>query len=102
MVSRSSVRPAPTRPYSPKISPSLTSKEISWRYGANFVERCCTERITSPGSLSTGGKRFSSERPTIAAISSLNDVSPTGFDITRFPSLRTETSSQISKISSIL
>ena len=102
MVSRSSVRPAPTRPYRPKISPCRTSKVMSCRWGSNLVDRCCTDRITSPGVLSTGGNRLSRERPTMAVISSFMLVSLELLVITRFPSRRTEISSQISKISSIL
>ena len=60
------------------------------------------ESTGSPGVLSTGGKRLSSERPTMAAISSFISVSQVGLVMTRLPSRRTETSSQISKISSIL
>ena len=102
MVSSSSVRPAPTSPYSPKISPSRTSKVTSWRWGANLVDRCCTDRMVPPGTLSTGGKRLSRERPTMAVISSFMLVSLELLVITRLPSRSTEISSQISKISSIL
>ena len=102
MVSRSSVRPAPTRPYSPKISPFLTSNVMFWSFGAYFVDRFCTERTVSPGSLSTGGNLLSRERPTIAEISSFMFVSLLSFVITRLPSRRTDIWSQISKISSIL
>ena len=60
------------------------------------------ERIGSPGTLSTGGKRFSSERPTMAAMSSFIVVWEVGLVMTSLPSRRTEISSQISKTSSIL
>ena len=60
------------------------------------------DRMGSPGVLSTGGKRLSSERPTMAAISSFMSVSFELLVMTSLPSRSTEISSQISKISSIL
>ena len=70
---------------------SYNSKVISCRCGSNLVDRCCTDRITSFGVLSSGGNLFSSERPTIAAISSFISVSLLSFVITRLPSRKTET-----------
>ena len=78
------------------------SNDIFWSLGAYLVDKFSTEKITSPGLLSTGGNLLSSERPTIAEISSFISVSLLSFVITRLPSRKTEIWSQISNISSIL
>ena len=69
-----SVRPLPTRPASPTISPARTLKEMSSKAGGRLSPR--TERTTgaSAGGGFGVGKATSSERPSIA-VTSVSEVS---------------------------
>ncbi len=67
-VSMSSVRPAPTSPAKPRISPLRRSKVTFSK--APGEERSSTRRRTSPRGTSCLGKRLVSSRPTIMRMSS--------------------------------
>ncbi len=94
----SSVLPAPTRPYSPVISPHRRVKETSLT--SDPERRLRTPRASSPTWLAFGGKTWASFRPTIRVTRLSRSVSATGIVRTRRPSLSTVTWSARRKTSS--
>ena len=103
MPSISSVRCAPTRPATPRISP-LCSSKLQWRKLRGWMEvKSSTLRTTSlEGWFSSGGYWLESSRPTILAmISSLVMVDTSHLPM-YWPSRMMVTSSAITLISSIL
>ena len=99
--SSTSVRPEPSRPAMPRISPFFSWNEASFSR-VYLPDRCSTCRITSPGSLVLGGKRFVSSRPTIRRMISSMVSSAAGLVATQAPSRMMVTSSEMRRISSIL
>ena len=99
--SSTSVRPEPSRPARPTISPLCTLKETS-RSLEYMAVRPSTSSSTPPISLSLGGKRFVSSRPTISLMMRSIVISAAGSVATHAPSRMTVTSSEIRRISSIL
>ena len=86
-----SVRPLPTRPASPTISPARTSKEMSWKAGGRLSPRTASTTGASAGGGTGVGKATSSERPSIA-VTRLSEVSSAaGVVFTWRPSLSTVT-----------
>ena len=85
-----------------EIIEELNAPDIEYEKDGSVILYYKNQSIFSPGSLSTGGNLLSSERPTIADISSFISVSLHSFVITRLPSLSTDISSHILNISSIL
>lgn len=75
MPSISSVRCAPTRPATPRISP-LCSSKLQWRKERGWMEvKFSTFIITSSeGVFSSGGYRLDSSRPTILEMMSSLDI----------------------------
>ena len=71
-----SLRPAPTSPARPTISPARTWKLTSWNSPA--LERPATSRTTSPISASVLGKRSATSRPTICDTICASVVSAVG------------------------
>ena len=92
-----SLRPLPTKPASPTISPARTEKEISRVKGGRFSLR--TSSTTSPICATCLGKRFSILRPTIMLINSASLVSATCWVPIVSPSRSTVTRSASSKTS---
>ena len=98
----SSVRWAPTRPATPRISPLRTVK-LAWRKLLGLMEvKSFTSNTTSPGTFSRVGYRLDSSRPTIlvimkSVVRSLEDQVPM-----YWPSRMMVTSSLMRRISSIL
>ena len=88
----SSVRPAPTSPASPRISPARTLRVTS-RTPALWHPRSRTSRTTSPGSTNVLGKTADSSRPTIIRISSPRDTSAISRVPTSTPSRKAVTRS---------
>ncbi len=92
-----SVRPAPTNPPTPKISPALTWNEISVIL---FEVSPSTAKSFSPIVFSTLGNLSFSSRPTMYLMISSIDTSATSTSTTAFPSLRMVARSQRALISS--
>ena len=83
MAETSSVRPAPTSPAMPRISPRRRSKEMSLttlRSGLVASQQVTlrTSITTSPMSCGSRGKRFFISRPTIMVMMSPVDRSAMG------------------------
>ena len=96
---RTSVRPAPTRPASPTISPAFTLREMSVKRGLRvnpLTSRATSPRLGSPRSTKWCTSRPTIQRRTASTFVSLRSVSPT-----LRPSRRTLIRSQMLKISSI-
>ena len=96
-----SVRPLPSRPARPTISPLLTLKDTSFKREYWAVSPS-TSRATSPGLFVFGGNWLLSSRPTISLIISSVVRSFAGFVAIHVPSRITVTSSAIRRISAIL
>ena len=96
-----SVRPLPSRPARPTISPRRTLKETS-RSREYCAVRFSTSRATSPGLFVFGGNWFVSSRPTISLMISSIVISFAGLVATQVPSRMTVISSEILRISAIL
>ena len=96
----SSVRPAPTSPTNPRISPLWSLKLIS-SYWLLSV-RCSTSSTGSPIGTLTFGNCTPRSRPTILRISMFSSTSSALKVLIYVPSRKTVISSQIWKISSIL
>ena len=93
-----SLRPAPTSPARPTISPARTSKLTSWKTPPR--SRPSTWRTTSPTGATVFGNRSPTSRPTILATSCSTDVSAIASVATYSPSRITVTVSQSAKTSS--
>ena len=93
-----SVRPLPTRPNMPTISPARTAKLTSSKLPRRPSRS--TSSTTRPGSPPRSGKIADSGRPTMARMIRSWSSSATGAASTLAPSLSTTISSAISKISS--
>src|SRR5918992_1344391 len=96
----SSVRPAPTSPAKPRISPERTPKEQSLSTLPRVMP--LTRRSTSPISVSGFGYRLPISRPTISLTSLSSSSSEAGRVSTTRPSRMTVTRSAMRKISSSL
>ena len=93
-----SLRPAPTRPARPTISPARTVKEMSWK-----VPRDCsplTSSTTSPISAGVLGNRSPTSRPTIRSTIASTSVSAMASVEMYSPSRITVTVSQSANTSS--
>ena len=103
MPSISSVRWAPTRPATPRISPLYSSK-LQWRKERGWMEvKSSTLSMTSlEGWFSSGGYWLDSSRPTILAMISSLVMSATFHLPMYWPSRMMVTSSAMTLISSIL
>ena len=96
-----SVRPLPSSPASPTISPLRTLKETSFSSEYCAV-RLSTSSETSPGLFVFGGNWLVSSRPTIRRMISSIVISLAGLVATHVPSRITVISSEILRISAIL
>ena len=85
----------------PRISPLRSWKLASLRR-VYLPERFSTSKMASPGTLSLGGKRLVSSRPTISRMISFMVSSLAGRVATHWPSRMMVTSSLMRRISSIL
>ena len=96
-----SVRPLPSKPAIPTISPFLTLKDTSFR-----IEYCAvrpsTSNAMSPGLFVFGGNWFVSSRPTISLMISSIERSSADSVATHVPSRMIVISSEILLISAIL
>ncbi|MPN59213.1 hypothetical protein SDC9_206933 [bioreactor metagenome] len=93
-----SVRPAPTRPANPKISPLRKKKETS--LSKEPEQSFSTSRITSLPVLSIfSGKTWLKSRPTIFLARIWEERPLTWSMLTSFPSRSTVTRSQMARIS---
>ena len=107
MALSTSLRPAPTRPPSPRISPLRKEKLMSSTMFCPLLEGCgtvrCSTRSTSPP-ISAGclGYMFWIGRPIIASTKASSVISPIGSVRTTAPSRITVTRSAMRKISSSL
>ena len=103
MPSISSVRWAPTRPATPRISPFFSSK-LQWRNERGWMEVKSSTFImtSSEGWFSSGGYRLDSSRPTILAMICSLVMSATSHLPMYWPSRMMVTSSAMTLISSIL
>ena len=101
IVSRVSVRPLPSSPAIPRISPFLALKETSFRI-EYIPERCSTSSATSPGLFVFGGNWLVSSRPTIRRMISSISRSSAFSVATQVPSRMIVISSEIRLISAIL
>ena len=99
--SKSSVRPEPSRPATPIISPRRAVKDTSRSFEYSAV-RFLTSSRTSPISFVLGGYRFVSSRPTISFMISPVVRSAASFVAIHLPSRMIVTSSEICNISFIL
>src|SRR4051794_34112162 len=100
MVSATLVRPAPTRPAKPRISPRRSSNETPRKTPSSARSR--TSSATSPISASPFGNIWVSSRPTMRAISFCWLKSAAGPVATYLPSRNTERSSAMRNTSAIL
>ena len=96
--SAADVRPAPTRPASPTISPSRTVSEASSKRGR--LLSFCRSSADGPGEGDRDGNSSVTSRPTIQRINCARSTPATFVVITCAPSRRTVTRSASEKISS--
>ena len=100
IVSATLLRPEPTSPAMPRISPVRSSNEMSWKTPSRV--RFSTLSTTSPIGTSSLGNIWVISRPTIMRMMSSRVTSVAAWVPTYLPSRNTENSSEISNSSFIL